>query len=71
MPDGTRVRYRGGCPDDQEGGYFPAPMSEGIKDNGIWPKSDFWVDWDESFGTFFGRIRYNSSKIYFQKWLEG
>ena len=71
VPDGTRVRYRGGCPDDQEGGYFPAPMSEGIKDNGIWPKSDFWVDWDESFGTFFGRIRYNSSKIYFQKWLEG
>ena len=71
VSDGTRVRYKGGCPEDQQDGYFPAPMSEGIKDNGGWPKSNFWVNWDESLGTNFLHTCYDYNKIYFQKWVEG
>ena len=71
VPDGTRVRYKGGCPEDEGDGYFPASMSEGIKDNEVWPKSDFWVNWDESLGTTYLHTCYDYNKIYFQKWVEG
>ena len=71
VPDGTRVRYKGGCPKDEGDGYFPASMSEGIKDNGRWPESDFWVNWDESLGTTYLHTCYDYNKIYFQKWVEG
>ena len=70
VPDGTRVRYKGGCPEDEGDGYFPASMSEGIKDNGRWPESDFWVNWDESLGTTYLHTCYDYNKIYFQKWVE-